>query len=350
VTVLSRFTIQSDLMLAIAAGLGFAWLVNLLHARLPALARQARWLPVWALVVLGLGILLHGKECNQRKNRVFADFVTAAFASLPPNAIVITMGDHLTGSIFYFREVEKLRPDVIHLDRELLGYPWYGERKRKLHPEFNLPAGVYGRRGWKIKALLDRNPDRPLVVIDRLEPWDESWKDGYKLATNGLVHPLVPAAQFPSFDEWVVRDRRAMGSYDILPALRARDGSWEKMLAQLALTSQAGRAHLALVYSTDHGNAPAPSRTAVALLEDIIGKAGGDATLGIPAVHDLPRLVTSASIWKDLGIGYEILSRVDGAYLPRVAIAYEKFVERAEPDDKDLPAARAYVEKNRKRP
>ena len=37
---------------------------------------------------------------------------------------------------------------------------------------------------------------------------------------------------------------------------------------------------------------------------------------------------------------------------PRVALAYEKFVERAEPDDKDVPAARQYVEQHRpaKRP
>jgi hypothetical protein len=28
-------------------------------------------------------------------------------------------------------------------------------------------------------------------------------------------------------------------------------------------------------------------------------------------------------------------------------MAYEKFVERSAPDDKDLPAARAYVEKHR---
>jgi hypothetical protein len=133
---------------------------------------------------------------QQRENRVFADFVTAVFASLPPGAIVITMGDHLTGSVFYFREVEKLRPDVIHLDRELLGTSWYGERKRYLHPDLALPEGGYGPSGWSIKKLLDANPNRPAVVIDRLEAWDQRWKDGYKLATNGLVHPLVRSRSF----------------------------------------------------------------------------------------------------------------------------------------------------------
>ena len=347
VTVLSRFCIQSDLMLAIAAGLGFSWLAAASRARFPSVERRARWAPACALVLLGAGAAAHAGECNQRHNRVFADFVATAFASLPRNAIVITMGDHLTGSIFYFREVEKLRPDVIHLDRELLGFSWYGERKRRLHPDLTLPEGGYGRRGWNIKRLLDGNPSRPLVIIDRLETWDESWKDGYKLASNGLVQPLVPINEFPSFDEWLVRDRRAMGNYDVIPALSARDGSWEKMIGQLVMGTQGSRAHLALVYSTDSGNAPAPARTAVALLEDLVAKAGGDEALGIRARPGMRQLFVGPTVFRDLGIGYEILSKVDRRFLPKVAISFEKFAERADAKDVDAAAARKYVEQHR---
>ena len=350
VTVLSRFCIQSDLMIAIAAGLGFSFIARRLRARFASVERRAGWAPLCALLVLGAGAAAHAGECNQRSNRIFPDFVTTAFASLPANAIVVTMGDHLTGSIFYFREVEKLRPDVIHLDRELLGFPWYAQRKRKLHPNLYLPEGGYGRRGWNIKKLLDGNPGRPLVVIDRLETWDESWKDGYKLATNGLVHPLVPAAQFPDFDEWLRRDRSAMGSYDVVPALVARDGSWEHTLGKLVVTTQSGRAHLALVYSTQAGNSPAPARIAVDLLEDAVALVGGDEALGIRARRGMRQLYIGPTVWKDLGIGYEILSRVDPSFTPRVAIAYEKFVARAEATDADLETARKYVEQHRTAP
>jgi hypothetical protein len=185
-----------------------------------------------------------------------------------------------------------------------------------------------------------------LVVIDRLDPWDESWKDGYKLATVGLVHPLVPASEFPDYNTWLARDRKAIGSYDVIPALGAPEGSWEKMLGQLVMTTQGGRAHLALLYSTDHGNTLAPARTAVALLEDIIAKAGGDEILGIAPFRGMPKLVTSAALWKDLGIGYEILSHHDRSFTPRVAYAYQRFIERAPPDDKDIEAARGYVQRH----
>ncbi len=345
-TVLARFFIQSDLMLAIAAGLGVAKLLGFLRARYAFCERRARLAPLFAALVFLAGAAAHASACNQRHNRVFADFVTTAFASLPANAIVITMGDHLTGSVFYFREVEKLRTDVIHLDRELLGFPWYGQRKRRLYPDLYLPEGVYGRRGWNIKKLLDGNPARPLVVIDRLETWDQSWKDGYKLATNGLVYPLVPESKFPTFEQWQKRDREAIDSYDVLPALGAPKGSWEFMLGQLVMTTEGGRAHLALVYSNQAGNAPAPARVAVNLLEDIIAKAGGDQTLGIRGLPGLRQLAIGPSVWKDLGIGYEVLSRTNPSYTPRVALAFEKFVERADADDADLPAARKYVEEH----
>jgi hypothetical protein len=349
-TVLERFFIQSDLMLAMAAGLGMARLLEFLRTRSLFCQRHARFAPALAVLVFASGALAHASTCSQRHNRVFSDFVTTAFASLPPNAIVITMGDHLTGSVFYFREVEKLRPDVIHLDRELLGFPWYGQRKRQLYPDLTLPEGVYGQRGWGIKKLLDGNPTRPLVVIDRLDTWDQSWKDGYKLATNGLVHPLVPTSQFPSFEEWVARDQKAMGNYDVTDALRAPEGSWENALGQLVMTTQGGRAHLALVYSNEAGNAPASARVSVNLLEDLIAKAGGDKTLGIPGLSGMRQLDIGPTVWKDLGIGYEILSHVDSSYQPRVALAFEKFVERAAPDDTDLPAARVYVQQHRPGP
>jgi hypothetical protein len=226
----------------------------------------------------------------------------------------------------------------------LLGTPWYSERKRKLYPDLYLPQGPYGKSGWNIKKLLDGNPTRPLVVIDRLDTWDQSWKDGYKLATNGLVHPLVPTTQFPNFEQWAERDRAALGNYDVMPALRMREGSWEHALAQLVMTTQGGRAHLALVYSNEAGNAPNPARVSVNLLEDLIAKAGGDKTLGVSGRPGIPQLAISPAVWKDLGIGYEILSHTDPSYTPRVALAYEKFVECAAPDDADLPAVRRYLE------
>jgi hypothetical protein len=341
-TVLSRFFVQSDLLVALAAGVGWAWLVERLETRAASPARVSRLsLGSACLVFLAGGVVNAG--ASQRGNTVFRDFVTAAFASLPKDAIVITMGDHVTGAVFYFHEVEKLRPDVIHLDQLLLGFGWYCDRARGRHPDLVVPAGVYQPGGFTIKQLMDANRNRPLVVLDRLGTWDESWKDGYLLATTGLTHPLVPADRYPSFEQWAERDRQAMANYDSLTPLRYPIGSWEQMLGELVLNQQAARAHLALVYSHDAGNAEAPARLAVNLLEQVVRRAGGLPALGIPAEPGVPTIEVHASILKNLGIGYQILSHTDPSFAPRIAKAWEIFVSKAPATDPDLPAARAYL-------
>jgi hypothetical protein len=184
-----------------------------------------------------------------------------------------------------------------------------------------------------------------MVVLDRLETWDESWKNGYKVATTGLIYPLVRADRFPSFEEWVERDRQAIANYDPGPALRFPQGSWEQMVGQLALNMQAARAHIALVYAGDAGNAEAPARWAVTLLEQVVRRAGGSTALGIAAEEGLRPLDLHATLFKHLGIGYELLSHSDPSFLARTVKAWELFAAKAPAGDADLPSVRAYLQK-----
>jgi len=342
--ILGRFFIESDLLLAIASGLGLAALLQRLGGR----SHGRRLLQAGVAAVLVVGVAVHAGQANGRNNTVLRDFVTTAFASLPRNAIVITaMGDDVTGSAFYLHEVEKLRPDVILFDSDYLAKPWYTARQRRLHPDVFLPEGGYGKPGWNIKQLLDGNPHRPLAFIGHLEDWDQSWKDGYKLAIYGLVRWLVRTSDFPRYQEWAERDRQAIGSYDVAPALRAPDESWEKALGLRVLDIQVTRAHLALVYGYERGDPSDPARTALRLLEDVVAKSGGDEELGIAAWPGMPKIDTSISLWRNLSLAYQALSRIDDTYTPRFALACARFVNRADPNDPDLPAARKYLDETR---
>jgi hypothetical protein len=342
-TILGRFCIESDLLLAIAAGFGLAALLQRLAAR----NRWPRLVPVGVGAVFAFGVAAHAGEANGRNNTVLRDFVTTAFASLPANAIVLSVGDEVTNSAFYLHEVEKLRPDVIHLGRTYLAAPWYTARQRRLHRDLYLPEGGYGEHGWNIKQLLDGNPNRSVIIIGHLDDWDQSWNDGYKLVAYGLVHSLVRAREFPTYEAWAERDRKAMDSYDVVPALRAPEESWENALGQRVLGTQVGRAHLCLVYSSQQADAAEPAHNALRLLEDVVAKAGGDEKLGIVGLPGLRKLALGPGVWKDLAITYEILSRIDGRDDPRIAVAYERFVEQAAADDPDLPTARKILEQTR---
>jgi hypothetical protein len=340
--VLGRFCIQSDLLFAIAAGLGLASLLQRLGSPWRRLA------PVGVGAVFAIGVAVHAGQASGRNNTVYRDFVTTAFAAVPPNAIVLTtMGDDVTGAVLYFHDVEKLRPDVIHLDSDYLAEPWYVARRRRLHGDVYLPAGTYGSHGWNIRQLLDGNPDRPFVVIGQIGDWDQSWKDGYKLAVCGLVRPLNRKNEFPSYEEWVERDRQAIAGYDVAVALRAPDDSWEKALGQRVLDTQVGRARLALAYAHERGDAPEPTRVALAILEDLVAKAGGDEQLGIAAWPGMRKFELGPMVWKNLGMAYQFLSSSDDTYASRFAVACARFVARADASDPDLPAARQYLDQMR---
>ena len=221
--------------------------------------------------------------------------MTAAFAAVPPNAIVITMGDHLSGAVFYLHEVEKLRPDTIHLDRNLLAGSWYCQRVTRSHPDLVLPKGLYVPGGWTMRQLMLANPLRPLVIVDRLDSWDESWKNGFRLAPTGLTHALIPATSFPSFEQWAARDHEVAAAFDPKVALRFPPGSWEHVAGELALNNQVLRAQLALSYSQEMGDAEAPARLGVGLLEEVLRLAGGSKALGIAGESQGSPLATPQS-------------------------------------------------------
>jgi hypothetical protein len=346
-TEISRFFIQADFAIALVGGLGAAKLLQWLSSRWSFLVRYPRLSYALPILAIAVGVKTNGSAASRRNDFVFADFAKAALDSLPPNAILITVSDHVSGAISYFHEVEGLRPDVVHLDRELLSFPWYCQRKRRTHPELYLPEGGYGRRGWNVRQLLEGNSNRPVGVIPLLDDWDDSWTPDYKLAPEGLVHWLVRKDRFPNYQEWLVRDQQASRDYDVVPALRFGQGTWESALAQLVLTTQGVRAQRALAYSLEHGNDPIPARRCIGLFEDIIAKAGGEPTLGIAGTPNLPQLDIAPSVWRNLGICYDLTSHEDPSYLPRVGVAVMKFAERAKPGDPDLPAARKYLEVHR---
>ena len=137
-----------------------------------------------------------------------------------------------------------------------------------------------------------------------------------------------------------------MGSFDKVRVLRYPEDSWEYQVGQLALSAQSGRAHVALAFSTDHGGAPRPARVAMALFEDFVAASGGEANLDIAALPGVRKIPISPIVFKGLAMSYEIVSRTDTTFLPKVAAALRDFLLVADARDKDVPAARAYIQAN----
>ena len=74
------------------------------------------------------------------KDRTAYEYGAEAFEVLKPSAIVIADTDPHTFALWYFSYVVGGRPDVVVLNGTLLGYSWYRDNMRLLHPQVAIPS------------------------------------------------------------------------------------------------------------------------------------------------------------------------------------------------------------------
>ncbi len=116
--------------------------------------KKYRWGAAVVAVLVGLSICFeaksHFREADQSGCHVFDDYTRKALASLPEKAVLITyQWDYLVSPACYFQHVEKVRPDVAVIDKELLRRSWYFPQL-----ETNQPALVEPVRA-EIDAFLE---------------------------------------------------------------------------------------------------------------------------------------------------------------------------------------------------
>jgi hypothetical protein len=125
-----RFQILPDVLLAFFAGTGLAALMQ----RLPARAGR---LLLAALAPLLLGLApARGRDSAHAEWTPLDDYLRNVLTLLPEGALVLVSSDNFAFGGAYLQDVEGLRRDVVLLHPRLLAYPWYRQRLRTLHPDF----------------------------------------------------------------------------------------------------------------------------------------------------------------------------------------------------------------------
>ena len=87
-----------------------------------------------ALCIL-IQLILNYQENDLKDVHTFEDYSKSTLNSTTPNAIILTyLWDYLVSPSYYFQLVEKYRPDVVVVDKELLRRSWYYGQINRLHP------------------------------------------------------------------------------------------------------------------------------------------------------------------------------------------------------------------------
>ena len=113
--VFTRFWQQPTVWVCAWIGLGFAVVASFLQR--PPWSRWGR--PAAALAVIlavGLQFGLHVDEQDEHDNTVIADYGRAILKSLPPDALLVSLGDLDTNALRYLQLCEQVRPDVRVID------------------------------------------------------------------------------------------------------------------------------------------------------------------------------------------------------------------------------------------
>ncbi|MGQ9707838.1 MAG: glycosyltransferase family 117 protein [bacterium] len=202
------------LVLSIFAATG----IDRLHQRLGKIIYS-----VW-VVPIAVFFLNYPIE-NKSQDWVGYDQALNTLKSADTNAIIITDWWDIYAPVFYLQEVEKIRPDVCIIDKELLRRSWYFKYLEKKYPDliensrtevsrFSLhllrfeynkpydPVAIQQSYIHLLRSFFINNPRRPVYVTFPYDASDDSRQmlNGFNLVPMGILFQVRSDTIVPQFD------------------------------------------------------------------------------------------------------------------------------------------------------
>lgn len=128
------YYLPAFISIAIAAGLGFRWLVQLAPSR-----RSPMWTPYVAaataiVLTLATAFAANWPFNNRRHYFIADDYVENLFSTIAPNGLLLTQDWQVASPMLYAQEIEQRRGDVKVVDINLLRRSWYFDYLKHAHP------------------------------------------------------------------------------------------------------------------------------------------------------------------------------------------------------------------------
>jgi hypothetical protein len=326
--VLARFWMMPDLLLAVFAGVGFAVL-------LPAGAR-----PSWLSPALSTGLIIGAATLHSRTLAPHSDLIArygrAILQPLPENAVLLVRGDLPANAIRYVQTAEKLRPDVVVLDLELLTRDWYVRQMKTHHPELAFPGRIYDPAptdGFTLASWVAANrPAHSIWLYPEPKPGDPT-ASSLSLWPRGFAQEVLPgSAPAPDTASWESADQAELKKLrdQFSQALSDAPGTWERVTAQDYWSAEHRHAFTLLRLAlAQPGNAPALARARAAYEQ---------------FVSNCPESPWYA--WKNLGLICERQAAPDPQARARQLAAWRAYLQIAPATDPDRSTIAEFLQRN----
>lgn len=162
--------------------------------------KQKNWNIPFLIVLISLGLLLEfhlaWKLDNRHTNYVISDFAMNILKTAEPNSIVLSVGDPVTGPLWYLQSIG-VRPDVTVIDTNLLNFDWYVENESKRNPNIvNLDLLKLPTKEDRLLSLLNQNISAHHIYSFFI-PRDSRVTDAFDLLPVGIVNEITPKGTMP---------------------------------------------------------------------------------------------------------------------------------------------------------
>ena len=325
--ILARFWQQPDLYACVFAGVGFGAIVS----RVPALVVRPGLQVRLASVIVLVQLAVHHRELDHHDNELVEEYGAEMLRVVPQGGVLFTKGDVITNTIRYLQLTEHVRPDVRVVDQEILATSWgpslFEEHARGVvfpGPRLSLSPA----QGFQLKQLFDANLSSPMVVCGDLTPGDHSSNASYGLWPLGFCDEVHAGSEPVSLDDWLERSEVAAPNIDFRGHAHP-PGSWEAIVwSDYWEVRQARAAHIITIA----GNNPARHKY-LSVAADILQR----------IVDDNPDV--PAHVHKNLALAIGRSGITTPAQKTQALRAWEGYLRVAPPDDPQLPAIHAEIER-----
>jgi hypothetical protein len=149
------YYLPAFISVAIAAGFGIRWLIQLSASKAMAL-QKTYWVAAAAVLLTSVTVFVANWPFNNRRHYFIAhDYAENLFSTIEPNGLLLTQDWQVAAPMFYEQEVEQRRIDVKVIDINLLRRSWYFDYLKHAHPD-----------------LVERSRDKIDPYVEDLKEWE----------------------------------------------------------------------------------------------------------------------------------------------------------------------------------
>ena len=150
------YYLPAFISIAIAAGFGIRWLIQLARFEAFADVESRMWLLRLRLSLTSATAFAANWPFNNRRHYFIAhDYVENLFSTIAPNGLLLTQDWQVASPMLYAQEIEQRRRDVKVVDINLLRRSWYFDYLKHAHP-----------------GLIERSREKIDPYVEILKQWE----------------------------------------------------------------------------------------------------------------------------------------------------------------------------------